>query len=117
MKCEGMPTRRLEEKRVEECAGKESERERAIGRRCRYEVCGGGGRERTHAGERVREKALWLLLLYVFFLHLGLPYANWAWPGVLFVLFVLPEVFTLVLGPSLFFSHRHFGRLFPFLPT
>ena len=61
-----MPTRRLEEKRVEECAGKERERERAIGRRCRYEVCGGGGRERTHAGERKREKALWLLLLYVF---------------------------------------------------
>ena len=54
-------------------------------------------RERMHAGERVREKMLWLLLLYVFFLHLGLPYANWAKPG---VLFVLPEVFTLVLGPS-----------------
>ena len=34
--------------------------------------------ERMHSGERVREKALWLLLLYVFFLHLGLPYANWA---------------------------------------
>jgi len=33
---------------------------------------------RMHAGERVLEKALWLLLLYVFFLHLGLPYANWA---------------------------------------
>ena len=53
-------------------------------------------KERTHAGERVPERALWLLLLYVFFLHLGLPYANWAQPG---VLFVLPEVFTLVLGP------------------
>ena len=35
-------------------------------------------KERTHMGERVPEKALWLLLLYVFFLHLGLPYANWA---------------------------------------
>ena len=34
--------------------------------------------ERMHAGERVRERALWLLLLYVFSLHLGLPYANWA---------------------------------------
>ena len=34
--------------------------------------------EPMHAGERVPEKALWLLLLYVFFLHLGLPYANWA---------------------------------------
>ena len=31
---------------------------------------------RTHKGERVQEKALWLLLC--FFLHLGLPYANWA---------------------------------------
>ena len=51
-------------------------------------------RQRTHAGEKERES--WLLLLYVFF-HLGLPYANWAQPG---VLFVLPEVFTLVLGPS-----------------
>ena len=30
---------------------------------------------------------------------------------------VLPEVFTLVLGPSLSFSHRHFGLLFPILPT
>ena len=39
-----------------------------------------GERERAHAcgGERESEKALWLLLLYVFFLHLGLPYANWA---------------------------------------
>ena len=36
-------------------------------------------RARAHARgrERVREKALWLLLLG-FFLHLGLPYANWA---------------------------------------
>ena len=69
-------------------------------------------REKAHARgrERVREKALWLLLLYVFFffLHLGLPYANWAYPG---VLFVLPEVFTLVLEPSLSFSYRHFGLL------
>ena len=33
-----------------------------------------------HAGER---ESAWLLLLYVFF-PLGLPYANWAQPGVLF---------------------------------
>ena len=83
-------------------------------------VRGEGEREREstrmHTGERVCEKALWLLLL-CFFLHLGLPYANWAQPGVLFVLFVLPEVFTLVLGPSLSFSHHHFGLLFPILPT
>ena len=71
-------------------------------------------RKSTCTRERVLEKALWLLLLYVFFLHLGLPYANWAQPG---VLFVLPEVFTLVLRPSLSFSHRHFGLLFPILPT
>ena len=30
-------------------------------------------KERTHAGERVRQRALWLLLLYVFFLHLACP--------------------------------------------
>ena len=49
-----MPTQRLEEKRVEECVGREKEREKE--------------REHTrmHAGDRVREKALWLLLLYVF---------------------------------------------------
>ena len=30
-------------------------------------------KERKHAGEKESEKVLWLLLLYVFFLHLGLP--------------------------------------------
>ena len=48
-----------------------------------YKIAGEREREReikecTHTGERVREKVLWLLLLYVFFLHLGLPYAHWA---------------------------------------
>ena len=57
-----MPTQRLEGKRVEERMG-EGERERE--------------RERAHAHGREREKALWLLFL-CFFLHLGLPYANWA---------------------------------------
>ena len=58
-------------------------------------------RERAHARRREspRESALAPPFM-CFFLHLGLPYANWAQPGVLFVLFVLPEVFTLVLGPS-----------------
>ena len=53
MKREGMPTQRLEEKRVEEHVG-EGERE--------------GERERKSArtGEKEREKALWRLLLYVF---------------------------------------------------
>ena len=39
-----------------------------------------GEREKEHTlvGEKEREKALRLLLLYVFSLHLGLPYANWA---------------------------------------
>ena len=59
-------------------------------------------------GEEEREKALWLLLVYVFFLHLGLPYANWAQPG---ELFVLPEVLTPVLGPSFVL----FSRAFPLL--
>ena len=55
-------------------------------------------RERAHARRREspRESALATPFM-CFFLHLGLPYANWAQPG---VLFVLPEVFTLVLGPS-----------------
>ena len=75
-------------------------------------------RERAHAcgRESPRESALAPPFI-CFFLHLGLPYANWAQPGVLFALFVLPEVFTLVLGPSLSFSHRHFGLLFPILPA
>ena len=50
-----MPTQRLEEKRVEECSG-EGERVRE----------GERGKECTHAGEKEREKVLWLLLLYVF---------------------------------------------------
>ena len=54
MKREGMPTQRLEEKRVEEHV-REQERER-------------GERERksAHMQERKRERALWLFLLYVF---------------------------------------------------
>ena len=49
MKREGMPTQRLEEKRVEERVG-EGERER----------------KSAHTWERKREKVLWFLLLYVF---------------------------------------------------
>ena len=70
MKCEGMPTLRHEEKRVEErnsVRGREGERETER------------ERERAHVqrGERESTHALLLLLLYVF-LPLGLPYANWA---------------------------------------
>ena len=43
-----------------------------------------------------------------FFLPLGLPYVNWASPG---VLFVLPEVLTQVFGPSFVL----FLWTFPFL--
>ena len=78
-----MPTQRFEGKRVEECVGegeKEGERE---GKSARMP-------------ERKRENALAPPFI-CFFLHLGLPYANWALPG---VLFFLPEVFTLVLRPS-----------------
>ena len=62
-----MPTQRLEEKRVEECT-REGERVREGERK----------KECTHAGEKKGEKALWLLLLCFFLLHLDLPYANWA---------------------------------------
>ena len=42
------------------------------------------GRESVRTRARERE-CTWLLLLYVFF-PLGLPYANWAQPGMLFYL-------------------------------
>ena len=58
-------------------------------------------------GEKERERTLAPPFICLF-LHLGLPYANWAKPG---VLFVLPEVFTLVLGPSFVL----FSWAFPFL--
>ena len=67
-------------------------------------MCGEGERERererVHAHARGRESPRESALappFICFFFHLGLPYANWAQPG---VLFVLPEVFTLVLEPS-----------------
>ena len=60
-------------------------------------------RERNSArtSERAREREFvrkcFGSSFYMLFLHLALPYVNWAYPG---VLFVLPEVFILVLGPS-----------------
>ena len=73
-----MPPQRLEEKRVEEHAG-EGERESERGRK----------REsaRMHAGEKEREKKTqerkrgrkhFVSSFHMFFLPLGLPYANWA---------------------------------------
>ena len=64
MKHEGMPTQRLEEKRVEEHAG-EGEGE------------GKREKERTHTAEKERESTLAPPFIY-FCLYLGLPYANWA---------------------------------------
>ena len=96
MKREGMPTQRFEGNRVEERVGEgERERERE--------------RERAHARGRERERESALAPPFIcFFLHLGLPYANWAQPG---ELFVLPEVLTPVLGPSFVL----FSRAFPLL--
>ena len=78
-------------------------------------------RELQHA--RMRERALWLLFLYVF-LSLGLSYINWASQECcLFYLRSslrssdLPLFYSCRLFPSLSFSHCHFGLLFPILPT
>ena len=68
------------------------------------------GREREREGERE-------LALAPLFICLSLPGPVLYKLGQAGVLFVLPEVLTLVLGPSLSFSHRHFGLLFPILPT
>ena len=65
------------EKRVEECLGREGERERVRERVRESERERERARAHARGRERVREKALGLLLL-CFFLHLGLPYANWA---------------------------------------
>ena len=43
-------------------------------------------REEHPSVRKERERALWLLFLYIFFFPLGLPYANWAQSGVLFYL-------------------------------
>ena len=63
MKREGMPTQRLEEKRVEERVG-EGER--------------GRDRERAHACGRERETASPLAPPFICFPPLGLPCASWA---------------------------------------
>ena len=73
-------------------------------------------------GERERERELALAPLFICLSLPGPVLCKLGQPG---VLFVLPEVPTLVLGPSfvlflrasLSFSHRHFGLFFPILPT
>ena len=77
-----MPTQRLEEKRVEERAGEG-------GREGRRE------RERMHAGERGRKR--FGSCSYMVFPPPGPALCRLGQPG---ALFVLPGVFTLVLGPS-----------------
>ena len=109
MKREGIPTQRLEEKRVEECVG-EGEREREK-KREREKEC-------THAGEKERERVLWLFLLYVFA-------STWAYSMQIGLsqeccLFYLKSSLwssDLPLTLLVFFSHRHFGLLSPILPT
>ena len=102
-----MPTQTLEEKRVEEQAG-EGEREREVERE----------KEHMHMGGGERESVLWLLLLYVFA-------STWACP---MQIGLSQECCLFHLKSSLcssdlpltflgFFSHRHFGLLFPVLPT
>ena len=75
MKCEGMPTQRLEEKRVEERVG-EGERERERKRERERALTRERKRERAHARGRERERVG--SSFYMFFLPLGLPCANWA---------------------------------------
>ena len=76
MKREGMSIQRLEEKRVEEHVG-EGERERWREREMERER--GRERERVHAHGREREREITLAPPFIcFFLHLDLPYANWA---------------------------------------
>ena len=80
-------------------------------------------RKKAPQRRRERESQLWLLYLYVY-LSLGLSCVNWAsqecclfylrsslWSSDL-LLFYFRGLF-----PSLSFSHRHFGLLFPILPT
>ena len=51
---------------MEQCVGREREREKKR------------ERARTHAGERESLRKRFGSSFYLFFLHLGLPYANWA---------------------------------------
>ena len=87
-----MPTQRLEEKRVEEHVG-EGERERWREREMERER--GRERERVHAHGKERECSG--SSCYMFLPPPGPAPGKLGLAG---VLFVLPEVFTLVLGPT-----------------
>ena len=105
--------------------GGEREREKEKQRR----HVGGGWRERAHTCGEERKRERFGSSFYMFFPPSGHALCKSGQPG---VLFVLPEVLTLVLGrsfdlplfyfrglfPSLSFSHRHLGLLFPvYLPN
>ena len=106
-----MPTQRFEGKRVEERVGEgERERERE--------------RKNTHTLERKRERKHFGSSFYVFsstwayLMQIGLSQEcclfylkSSLWSSDL-LLFYFRGLF-----PSLSFSHRHFGLLFPILPT
>ena len=84
--------------------------------------------EHAEEGERERERKRFGASFYMFFPPPGPALCKLGLAG---ALFVLPEVFTPVLGPSfdlslfyfrglfpsLSFSHHHFGLLFPILPA
>ena len=101
----------LEDSRKIHLRGVRARRSKDTGRRARPSV-------------RERERELVLAPLFICFSLPGPVLCKLGQPG---VLFVLPEVLTPVLGPSfvlfvrafpfLSFSHRHFGLLFPVLPT
>ena len=57
---------------MEQCVGREREREKER-ERARTRT-----RSRTHVGERESVIKRFGFSFYMFFLHLGLPYANWA---------------------------------------
>ena len=85
---------------------------------------GTGACQPKRCEEKRQTRAFWLLFLYVLFLPPGPALCKLGQPG---VLFVLPEVLTLVLGPSfvlfswvfpsMSFNHHHSGLLFPILTT
>ena len=96
MKREGMPTQRLEEKRVEEHVGEGGERERAHAR----------GRERKRFGSS--------------FCMFSSPRACPMQIGLsqeCCLFHLKSSLWSSDLPLTLFFSHCHFGLLFPILPT
>ena len=106
MKREGMPTQRLEGKRVEERVGE-----------------GEGEKEHTHVGERERKRFGSSFYMFFFSTWVCLTQTGLSQESCLFylksslrssdhLLFYFRGLF-----PCLSFSHRHSGLLFPILTT